>query len=212
MPLVGVFRQVKDELVGFAAQGETISFVKAAFQATAQTALNLKGALVPLLSGLRDIASVGLAFVRDMSAGAEGLTQRFADWAKTNRENGNLMKWMKDAVQGVKDLWSGLKDATKALWSLLTLFKRILAIMLWLRFADSMKKFNDAVNKSKAGGILRAKSVMASNRWAPKNLRNFGTFSSILEKPLKKSFRLLFRYQSLLETFFPGSEIDNRHD
>ena len=155
LPLVNAFRQVKDSLVGFLAQGESVSFVKQAFRDTAQTVLNLKDALVPLLTGLRDIASVGMTFIRDMSGGAETLTQKFADWAKANKDNGNLMKWMKDAVQGVKDLWAGLKDAAKALWTLLTLFATDSGDNALERFADAMKRFNDAVQKSAASGILK---------------------------------------------------------
>ena len=155
LPLVNSFRQVKDELVKFAAQGQSISFMKQAFQNTAQVVSNLRPALVGLLTGFRDIASVGMTFIRDMSAGAGGLTDKFAEWARVNKENGNLMRWMKDAVQGVKDLWSGLKDASKALWTLLTMFATDTGDNALERFAKSMKKFNDMVQKSAAGGVLK---------------------------------------------------------
>lgn len=155
LPLVNAFRQVKDEIVGFAAQGASISFIKQAFMDTTQTVLNLKDSIVPLLSGLRDVASVGMTFIRDMSSGAGDLATKFQEWAAANRENGNLMKWMKDAVQGVKDLWSGLKDAAKALWALLTLFQTDTGENALARFADMMERFNKAVQESKAGGLLK---------------------------------------------------------
>ena len=129
--------------------------MKAAFLTTSQVILNLKPAISSLLTGLRDIASVGLAFIRNMSDGAGNLTERFAEWARVNRENGNLMRWMEEAVQGVKDLWNGLKDAAKALWTLLTLFATDTGDNALERFANSMKKFNDMVQKSAAGGVLK---------------------------------------------------------
>ena len=207
LPLVNAFRQVKDSLVGFLAQGESVSFVKQAFRDTAQTVINLKDALVPLLTGFRDIASVGMTFIRDMSGGAETVTQKFADWAKANKDNGNLMKWMKDAVQGVKDLWSGLKDAAEALWTLLTLFATDSGENALGRFADAMERFNDAVKKSAASGILKqigdAVKTMGTER-----LEQFMDVMKSLGDSLQKIIPFVIELSEAFgSTFFPALKL-----
>jgi hypothetical protein len=207
LPLVNAFRQVKDEIVGFAAQGESISFIKQAFLNTTQTVLNLKDAIPPLLSGLRDIASVGMTFIRDLSGGASTLTEKFAEWARVNKENGNLMRWMKEAVQGVKDLWNGLKDAAKALWSLLTLFQTDTGDNAIARFADAMKKFNDAVQKSKAGGVLKQIGDAVKQMGTDKIAQLFDVFKSLGEA-LKDIIPFVMDVSKAFgEVFFPALKL-----
>lgn len=145
----------KDQLVAFAAQGETLTAVNQISNITAQTMNQLSTNIQPALAGFRDIAIVGAQFIRDMTAGLPGIVDKFAAWASINRQNGNLMKWMQDAVRGVKDLVHGISDAVKAVWTLLTLFKTNNGDNFLDRFAASMKKFNETVQKSAAGGLLK---------------------------------------------------------
>lgn len=141
--------------VDWALQPQTVHDIGLGFLYTSETVNNLKAALTPLLNGLRDVAIVGMAFVRDFTAGGQGVTQQFADWAKKNRESGQLMVWMQNAVQGAKDLLHGIWDLTKGLWSLLTLFAKDDGSNALGRFADAMERFNKAVDDSKASGILK---------------------------------------------------------
>ncbi|AHZ95387.1 tapemeasure protein [Mycobacterium phage Damien] len=149
------FVDTRSKLMDLLTSQDSVQDFGRAFTYTSGTIRNLNKAIVPLGSGLRDIAIVGMEFIRDLSAGAESVTKRFAEWAKVNRENGNLMRWMKDAVEGVKDLTRGLVDLTKALWTILTAFADRSGDNALDRFAKSMEKFNAAVEKSAATGWLR---------------------------------------------------------
>jgi hypothetical protein len=153
--VVAALRDAKDALVGFAQAGQTQKDVSTLFTNTAGTIETLAKAIRPALDGLRDIAAVGSSFIRDLSGGLPNLINQFAQWANVNRQNGNLLKWMQDARQGVKDLISGFTSLTKAVWSLLTVFRTNTGGDFLARFADSMERFNQSVQKSAAAGTLR---------------------------------------------------------
>lgn len=150
------FVDTRSKIMDLLTAQQTVQDFGLAFTYASGTIRNLNKAIVPVGSGLRDIAVVGMEFIRNLSAGAEGLTQRFAEWAKVNRENGNLMRWMQNAVQGAKDLANGLWDLTKALWTILTMFANDSGDNALERFADSMEKFNNAVEKSAATGFIKS--------------------------------------------------------
>lgn len=150
------FVDTRSKIMDLLTAQQTVQDFGLAFTYASGTIRNLNKAIVPVGSGLRDIAVVGMEFIRNLSAGAEGLTQRFAEWAKVNRENGNLMRWMENAVQGAKDLANGLWDLTKALWTILTMFANDSGDNALERFADSMEKFNAAVEKSAATGFIKS--------------------------------------------------------
>lgn len=153
--LSDTFADSRSKLVDFVTSADTVSEVSTLFSQTNVTVRNLTDALIPLLTGLRDIGSVGAGFIRDLSGGAQTLTERFANFAKVNRENGNLLRWMQDGRKGLVDLGKGVVDATKGVYELLTLFQTNTGENALERFAKSMKKFNDAVSGSKANGVLR---------------------------------------------------------
>lgn len=155
MGLAHAYKGVKDNLFSFLNSKDTVAAFSTGMSTTRDTVTNLGRAFIPLLAGLRDIGVVGMQFIRDMSAGAESLTQKFANWANANKQNGNLRKWMDDAKQGMVDLINGSKNLVKALWSVLTLFASRGATDSPLdKFAKSMEKFNKAVDASKADGVL----------------------------------------------------------
>jgi len=154
--LAYAYRGVKDNLVGFLKQRSTVADFNMGMFAVQGTVKNLGNALIPALNGFKDIGVVGMQFIRDMSAGAESLTQKFANWTSVNRANGNLRKWMDDAKQGMIDLVNGSKSLVKALWSILTLFSTKQAGENPLdTFAKSMEKFNKIIEHSKAEGVLK---------------------------------------------------------
>ncbi|AZS12571.1 tail length tape measure protein [Mycobacterium phage DrLupo] len=149
------WRNAKDELVGFIAQGQTITDANTIFMRTAQIINSLKENIQPAASGMRDLAVVGTDFVREMVSLLPGITTQFAEWARTNRENGNLMRWMRESVSGARDLVAGLMDAGRAAWTLLTMFADRSGENALQRFANAMAKFNDTVQRSAASGVLR---------------------------------------------------------
>lgn len=147
-------RQAKDQLVSFVSQGETITDINSLFLSTSNTINNLSRAIQPVLNGFRDIGIVGAQFVRDLSAGAGSITEKFEAWAKVNRDNGNLLRWMQDGAKGARDLVRGLIDLTKAAYTVLTLFKSNTGDNFLERFANAMKRLNDSVERSAAAGVL----------------------------------------------------------
>jgi hypothetical protein len=149
------WKYAKDQVVGFLSQAQTQGDLSKIFMNTSQTMNQFSNSIQPALQGLRDIAAVGSDFLRELSAGIPSLSEKFAAWAKTNRENGNLMQWMKDSWKGVKDLTNGMLDLIQATWKLLTMFKTKDNNNFLESFANSMQKFNDTVTKSLSGGALK---------------------------------------------------------
>lgn len=147
-------RGAKDELVKFFEEGQTQKDFDTLFSNTAQTFGNLKNGLRPIADGFKDITVVGSKFIAELSTGFGGLTEKFAAWARINRENGNMMDWMRDSVQSAKDLINGTKDLGKGLWSILTMFRTNTGVNFLDSYAASMKKFQASVKMSRQGGIL----------------------------------------------------------
>lgn len=149
------FRNAKDQMVEFAVQADTQRDLSRIYAITAQTINGLSYAIKPVLAGFRDISLVGAQFLSQLSAGVPALAQKFAAWADINRRNGNMMRWMQEAWSGAKNLTKGIGDATKAVWTLFTLFSTNNGENALERFAASMKKFNETVSNSAASGTLR---------------------------------------------------------
>ena len=149
-------RLFRRELINVATDGKNITGMNQVFQSSRKFIDNMRNALEPFTDGMRDLVVVGSQFFADFTSGSEKISQRFAEWAALNRGNGNLRKWMDDAVEGAKDLLKGTLDLTKALWKLLTLFADDSGANALDRYADKMKQFNEWVDKSKADGVLKS--------------------------------------------------------
>lgn len=147
-------RGVKDEFVAFLEQGQTQNDVNTIFNKTSQIFLNLKKAVRPVSDGLRDIATVGTQFFAEWSGSLGTLSQRFAEWARANRESGALLEWMNQAKAGARDLIIGTKDLGKGLWQIVTMFQSRTGTNFLDRYAESMKRFNAAMKMSRQGGLL----------------------------------------------------------
>ena len=148
-------RRVKDQYVDFLAESQTQKDTSSIYNATAQAIEHISKAVKPASEGMRDLSVVGAQFIADMTGGLPRLTKRFAEWAETNRKNGNLMKWMQESWQGLKDFTNGIKDASKAIWKLFTIFASNNGDNWLSRFADAMERFNNAVQQSAASGTLK---------------------------------------------------------
>ena len=155
LQVVTAFRAAKDSVVEWLAEAQTGRDINSLYQHTAQIINTLTSAIRPALAGFRDLGVVGSAFGRDISGWIPVIVDRFAAWAKVNRENGNLLKWMHDSVDGARDLVMGLTDVTKALWTVLTAFSTNTGDNALERFADWAEKLNAAVEKSAATGFIR---------------------------------------------------------
>ena len=150
------WRIAKDQVVAFVGQSRTLSAIQTIFMNTAQTMNALSTGIQPVLGGFRDLASVGTGFIRTLAEDyVPGLTREFGLWANGMSESGRALQVMNNSIQGAKDLWHGFEDAIKGVWTILTIFKTNSGQGFLAGFATEMQKFNDAVQKSAQGGILK---------------------------------------------------------
>ena len=154
--VANAMRNVKDQAVGFLMSGSTGKDTAQIYVYTARAIQSIGHAVQPALMGLKDLAVVGAQFIQSITAGMPGLVQKFADFTKVNRENGNLLKWMQNSWRGVKNLTSGMIDLVKTAGELLTIFSTNNGENFLARFAASMKKLNETVKNSAATGALRS--------------------------------------------------------
>lgn len=85
------FNRAGKQVGAFLAESRTIEDFGALFGNTATTVDNLGLAFRPVLSGLRDIGTVGSEYLARVTGGADQATQRFAAWAAEARQSGELM-------------------------------------------------------------------------------------------------------------------------
>lgn len=147
-------RQFRQELISVASDGKNITGLNQVFQSSRTLIDNLRSALSPFIDGMRDLVVVGSQFFADWTSGADRLAQRFANWMAVARQTGQLRKYMDDALQGAKDLIRGTVDLGKGLGKLLTLFATDTGDNALERYAKSMKKFNETVERSRVDGVL----------------------------------------------------------
>lgn len=147
-------KTAKDNFVAFLSQKQTQEDFNTVFQDTATVVRNFATSFAPLLDGLRDITVVGSQFITEMSGGMPRLITKFAEWARTNRQSGQMMNWMIEAKQGIRDLLYGTKDLGKGLGSILMMFKTG-PQSNWLDiYATKMEQFANAMRKSSQAGFL----------------------------------------------------------
>lgn len=156
-------RGAKDELVLFFKQWQTKQDFSAIFSNTAQTLGTLKTSIRPVADSLKDMAVVGTQFIAELATSMEGLTQRFAEWVRVNRQSGQMMEWMRSAREGVRDLAFGTKDLVKGLWTIVTMFKTNYGTNFLDTYAKSMEKFTKAMNRSAKSGFIFDFSAMVRN-------------------------------------------------
>lgn len=149
------FRDAKDAVVDYLKEAQTQKDISNLYANTAEIIRNLARSMRPALDGLRDIGSVGVDFIRNMSAGWGTLSQRFAEWARLNRENGRLLGWMEQSKAGLKDLIRGTGDLAKGLNTVLKMFQTTPQTNTLQGFANAMERFNVAMKKSALVGNVR---------------------------------------------------------
>lgn len=101
-PLEGiakVFGGMAKDAIAFANRDDTWGDLKTVFQATEDTLKNVRAALTPVLSGLKDIGTVGAAMLPELTSGLGAAAQKFADWAAKARETGELEEIIKGAIE-----------------------------------------------------------------------------------------------------------------
>ncbi|HEY1248291.1 MAG TPA: hypothetical protein VGE97_04830, partial [Nitrososphaera sp.] len=150
------WRIAADQVMNFIGSAKTMSAIQGIFQNTAQTMNIFSSQIEGVGGGLRDIATVGATFLRNMAEDyLPTIVNKFSAWATNATASGKAMQWMNNSVEGVKSLWTGLDQAVKATWTLLTLFKTNTGENFLSRFAAEMTKFNTTVTNSASGGFLK---------------------------------------------------------
>jgi hypothetical protein len=148
-------RGLRDQYVNFLADGQTQGDTSAIYNATAQAISHMAAAIKPAAQGLRDITVIASQFIAQLMGGMPNVMQKFAEWAALNRKNGNLMRWMRDSWQGMKDLTKGIIDGSKALGKLFAIFATNDGENGLARFAKAMERFDKAVDRSASNGNLK---------------------------------------------------------
>ena len=155
LQIVNAWKMAKDSLVSFLGQGKNMSDVSRMFMLTSQTINGLGMSIPGVASLLRDLGIVGAKYLSEMAAHTSILVDKWAEWARVNRANGNMLQWMEQGVKGFKDLYQGVAAFTKGVWTVLTIFKTTDGKNFLDFFRKDMEKFNNSMKNSAATGFLK---------------------------------------------------------
>ena len=196
------FRQAKDSLVGFVAQGSTLSAMLAVFGNTSQIINVIAGQIPVIATGFRDLAVVGSGFIRDLADSyLPIIAQKFGEWATNASASGKAMQWMENSVEAVKGLVKGTVQLTEALYGILTAFKTPGSDQNFLsKYSAEMTKFNDAVKQSLSGGYLRRIGDDVRS-WSTDKITGLVGLFRQLEPAIKAAYNIL---KQMSATFSAG--------
>lgn len=83
---------------------------------------NARNALANFGRGLKDIAVVGSSFLPGFGKSVDGVSKRFAEWARNARETGEMREWIQNAIDKLKqlgritaDIWVGFRNIFEAM-------------------------------------------------------------------------------------------------
>ena len=152
--VVESFRHMKDAVVDFLNEAQTQKDVGKIYSGTAITMEELSRAIQPALDGLRSMSVVGNQFISEFGAQLPALAQKWERFSIASTNSGKAMDWMYRAESGVIDLTRGSESLVKALYSILTMFQTQPETNWLNTYANSMEKFQKAVQKSAATGGL----------------------------------------------------------
>src|SRR5206468_3377602 len=98
-------------------RADTVKTLKVLFDGSRTAVRNLGAAFVPLVQVFLDVASVGARVFGDLTAGAERVTQRFADFVRQAKDSGKLESWMRGGIDAFRDLFRLLGDVASIVTS-----------------------------------------------------------------------------------------------
>lgn len=88
----------------FARESATVGVLNQVFAATRTSVAGLAAATGPLLTGLRDIAAVGLPLVAQLGVGAGDAATNFGEWLSMVAQSGQAASWLSTAVGVLRQL------------------------------------------------------------------------------------------------------------
>lgn len=98
------------QVAEFARQSETVAVIQKAFRVTAGSLGILRTALGPLLTGFRDLASVGLSFLPQIAKAAASVGVRFGEWLQKMVASGKAADWINNFFATLKQLGGVLSN------------------------------------------------------------------------------------------------------
>ncbi|MER7131261.1 hypothetical protein ABT338_20020, partial [Streptosporangium saharense] len=102
--VAGALGQLGVRIVDFATSAESVAAVRSVFASLLATIQALTPAVVPLLSGLRDLAVVGAQFIAGFAPGLADLATRFGNFLSAASASGQALGWMTGAVAVLRQL------------------------------------------------------------------------------------------------------------
>lgn len=165
--VIGGWKAVTSQFADGLFKDKTLADFNLTFMNIGQTIRNMSFAVQPFMSAISDLVVSGTRFFSIWSAGAGGLTQRFADWTAKMRETGQLTQIMFNAREGILDLSHGLQDATKGAWKFITMFSTRRGDNALDSFAESMAKFNEYMDRgnTKLAKFAAAAKSLGTEKW-----------------------------------------------
>lgn len=151
--VASALNSVKNGFRDFLSQPATVKDLGSAFSDTSTIVQNFARAIWPVSAALRDIAVVGLDVLSELSGGIGLAGKRFGDFISEARRTGELKTWMKEGVQGFRDLGATIKATAQAFKTIFQAFGANGDNALE-RMRASAERFRDAMRASASGGGL----------------------------------------------------------
>lgn len=94
----------------WATSSKTVGDLKTIFDNTGVSTQNLMRSLQPILSIVRDLATVGSQFLPQLSSGFATAAQHVADFIGHARQTGQLAQWIQTGITAFGQLWQVIKN------------------------------------------------------------------------------------------------------
>lgn len=103
----------------FAKNGRTVADFNQLMGISARTTGNLAKAFHPFMAILRDVGMVGAQVFEELTRGAGGTTQKWADFISKAKESGKLREWIQGGLDGLRDLKNIIRDVSVGIGDML---------------------------------------------------------------------------------------------
>lgn len=101
------------------AQAGRLGQISAIFENSATALGNLRGAIVPVIDGLMTLGVAGSQWLPRLTSGAEDAARKFQEWASIKVENGDFDRWVRGAIDMLRQLADIGKSAASIIKSLM---------------------------------------------------------------------------------------------
>ena len=102
--LSGDFGAAADSIIDFVTEGESVRFLQDVLTATRAGFSEMAKAIIPVLTGLRDVGAVGLPLMVRLAEAIGNGGRRFGEWMSEISASGQLQEWINKALDTLRDL------------------------------------------------------------------------------------------------------------